>query len=82
VSSWGGRTDCARLPNSSLSSRAACSPEPLSTSASWDVATQLQVFRFVDDTHASAPDLAEEAVMGNHLPHGLRRSGHWHEWYE
>ena len=38
-----------------------------------DVATELQVFRFVDHTHATTADLREDAVMGNRLPHGLRR---------
>lgn len=41
-----------------------------------DVATELQVFRLVHDTHAAAADFAEDAVMGNRLPNGLRRSGH------
>ena len=45
-----------------------------------DVATELQVFRFVDDTHPTAPDLAEDAVMGNRLTHGLRRSSHSRQW--
>ena len=35
------------------------------------MATQLHVFSFVDDPHAPAADLAENAVMGNRLPHGL-----------
>src|ERR1700736_2956788 len=42
-----------------------------------DVATELQVFRLVDHTHAPAADLAEDAVMGNRLPHGLGGRGHW-----
>jgi hypothetical protein len=41
-----------------------------------DVATELQVFRLVHDTHAPAADLAEDAVMGNRLPHGLGGRGH------
>jgi hypothetical protein len=28
-----------------------------------------------------AADLAENAVMGHRLPHGLGRSGHWRQWY-
>ena len=36
-----------------------------------DVATELEVFRFVDHTHAPAADLADDAVMGNRVPHGL-----------
>src|SRR5208282_2168730 len=42
-----------------------------------DVATEFQVFRFVHHTHAPTADPAEDAVMGNRLPHGLRRRGHW-----
>ena len=42
-----------------------------------DVATELQVFRLIHDAHSPAADLAEDAVMGNRLPHGLGRSGHW-----
>jgi hypothetical protein len=39
-----------------------------------DVATELQVFRLVHHAHAPAADLAEDAVMGNRLPFGLRRA--------
>ena len=42
-----------------------------------DVATEFQVFRLVDQAHAPAPDLAEDAVVGNRLPHGLGECGHW-----
>ena len=42
-----------------------------------NVATELQVFRLIDHAHAPAPDLAEDAVMGNRLPHGLGGRGHW-----
>jgi hypothetical protein len=42
-----------------------------------DVATELEVFRFVHHTHAPTPNLAEDAVMGNGLPHGLGGRGHW-----
>jgi hypothetical protein len=42
-----------------------------------DVATELQVFRFVDHTHPTAANLAEDAVMGNRLSRGLGRSDHW-----
>ena len=42
-----------------------------------DVATELQVFRLVHHAHAPAADLAEDAVMGNRLPHGLGGRGHW-----
>jgi len=38
-----------------------------------NVATQLQVFGLVHDTHAAAADLVEDTVMGNRLPHGLGR---------
>jgi hypothetical protein len=41
--------------------------------------SELEVFRFIDHAHASAADLADDAVMGNRLPHGLGRSGHWRE---
>jgi hypothetical protein len=40
-----------------------------------DVATKLQVFGFVHDTHPAAADLAEDAVMGNRLPYRLGGSG-------
>jgi hypothetical protein len=46
-----------------------------------DVTTQLQVFRLVNHTHAPASDLAQDAVMGDCLPHGLRRSSHRRECY-
>jgi hypothetical protein len=42
-----------------------------------DMATELEVFRLIDHTHAAAPDLAEDAVMGNRLPYGLGGRGHW-----
>ena len=41
-----------------------------------DVATELEVFRLVHHAHAPAADLAEDAVMGNRLPHGLGGRGH------
>ena len=40
------------------------------------VATELEVFRLVHDTHASGAYLAEDAVMRNGLPHGLEELGH------
>jgi hypothetical protein len=46
-----------------------------------DVATQLQVFRLVHHTHATPADLSKDAVMGNGLPYGLRRSSHLRECY-
>ena len=42
-----------------------------------DVATELQVFGFINHAHAPAADPAEDAVMGDRLTHGLRRRGHW-----
>jgi hypothetical protein len=42
-----------------------------------NVATQLQVFRFVDHTHAPAADLADDAVMGDRPTHRLGGRGHW-----
>jgi hypothetical protein len=42
-----------------------------------DVATKLEVFGLVHHTHAPAADLAEYAVMGDRLPNGLGRRGHW-----
>ena len=42
-----------------------------------DVATELQVFCLVHHAHAPTADLAEYAVMGNRLPHGLGGRGHW-----
>ena len=44
-----------------------------------DVATELEVFGLVDHAHAPAPDLAEYAVMGNRLSHGLGGRRHWRE---
>ena len=44
-----------------------------------DVATELEVFGLIHNAHATAADLAEYAVMGNCLPHGLGRSGHRRE---
>ncbi len=41
-----------------------------------DVATELQVFCLVHHTHAPAADPAEDAVMGDRLPHGLGGRGH------
>ena len=46
-----------------------------------NTATELQVFRLINNAHAPTPDLAEDAVMGNCLPHELGRSSHWREWY-
>ena len=42
-----------------------------------DVATEFQVFRLVNHTHAPAADPAEDAVMGDRLTDGLGRSSHW-----
>jgi hypothetical protein len=42
-----------------------------------DVATKLEVFRLVHHAHAPAANLAEDAVMGHRLPHGLGGRGHW-----
>jgi hypothetical protein len=44
-----------------------------------NVTTQLQVFRLIDYSHSPATNLAEDAVMGNRLPHGFRGNGHWPE---
>ena len=44
-----------------------------------DVATEFDVFRLIDDTHPAATDFAEDAVVGNRLPYGLRGRGHWVE---
>jgi hypothetical protein len=44
-----------------------------------DVATQLEVFRLVHHAHSPAPNLLEDAVMGNRLSHGLGGSGHSRE---
>src|SRR5208282_2444927 len=41
-----------------------------------DVATELEVFGLIDHTHSAPADFAEDAVMGNRLPHGLGRRGH------
>jgi len=42
-----------------------------------DVATELEVFRLVHHTHAPTADLAQDAVVGNRLPHRLGGRGHW-----
>jgi hypothetical protein len=42
-----------------------------------DVATELQVFRLIHNSHAPAADFAEDAVMGDRLPHGFGGRGHW-----
>ena len=36
-----------------------------------DVATELEVFSLVYHSHSATPDLADDAVMGYRLPHGL-----------
>jgi hypothetical protein len=41
-----------------------------------NVATELQVFRLIHHTHATAANLAEDAVVGNRLPDGLGGRGH------
>ena len=46
-----------------------------------DVTTELEVFRLIHHTHSTTTDLAENAVMGNCLPHRLGRNGHWRECY-
>jgi hypothetical protein len=42
-----------------------------------NVTTELQVFGLVHHAHAPAADPAEDAVMGDGLPHGLGGRGHW-----
>src|ERR1700746_3016453 len=46
-----------------------------------NVAAQLQVFCLVHHTHPAPTDLAQDAVMGDGLTHGIGRSSHWREWY-
>ena len=46
-----------------------------------DVTSKFQVFRLIHHTHSAAADSAEDAVMGNRLPHGLGGRGHWRECY-
>src|SRR5262249_52720349 len=41
--------------------------------------TKFEVFSLINDTHSSTADLADDAVMGDHLPHGLCGRGHWFE---
>jgi hypothetical protein len=41
-----------------------------------DMATKLEVFGFVHHSHPAAADLAEDAVVGDRLPHGLGVSSH------
>ena len=45
-----------------------------------DVAAEFEVFGVIHNSHPAAADLAENAVMGNRLPHGLGGRGHWREW--
>jgi hypothetical protein len=45
------------------------------------VPTELQVFSLVHQTHPPAADPAEDAVMGNRLPHGLGVRSHLRECY-
>jgi hypothetical protein len=47
--------------------------------AEGDEAMASRVLSLVDDAHAPAADLAEDAVMGDRLTHGLGRRGHWVE---
>jgi len=42
-----------------------------------DVATELQVFRLIHNTHSATADPAEDAVMGDRLPYGLGGRCHW-----
>ena len=42
-----------------------------------DVATELEVLGLIHHAHAPAPDPAQDAVVGNRLPHGLGGRGHW-----
>jgi hypothetical protein len=42
-----------------------------------DVATELEVFRLVHNTHTTPADFAQYAVMGDRLPDGLGGRGHW-----
>ncbi len=44
------------------------------------VTSELKVFGFVDNPHAAAADLAQNAVMGKCLPERLQGSGHWRRW--
>ena len=41
------------------------------------MATKPEVFGLIHHAHTAAADLAENAVMGNRLPHGLGGRGHW-----
>jgi len=41
-----------------------------------DVSAELQVFSLIHNTHSAAADPAEDAVMGDRLPHGLGGRGH------
>jgi hypothetical protein len=45
-----------------------------------DVATELEVFCLIHDTHSPTADHAEDAVMGNRLPHRLGGRIHWLTW--
>jgi hypothetical protein len=41
------------------------------------MATQLEVFGVIHDTHATTGNPADDAVMGDPLPRGLGERGHW-----
>jgi hypothetical protein len=41
-----------------------------------DMTSEFQVFRLIHHTHPPAADLAQDAVMGDRLPHGLGGCGH------
>ncbi len=44
------------------------------------VTAELNVFGFIDDSHATTADFAQNAVMGKCLPERFQRSCHWRRW--
>jgi hypothetical protein len=44
-----------------------------------DVPSESQIFSFIHHTHPPASDLTEDAIVGNSLPYGFRRYGHWRQ---
>jgi hypothetical protein len=77
---------CKKIPGAMIPGAVSSEPQFNLTPANWkscsalylvrkelqgNMATELEVFGFVDDTHPAPADFAKDAVMGNRLPHGL-----------
>ncbi len=44
------------------------------------VTAELEIFGFKNNTHASAADFPQDAVVGERLPERLERRCHWRRW--